>query len=106
MDQSSSYYDILEITQQASDFEIKDAYRRLAFQYHPDRNPFNRAPAELRFRLINEAYSHLKTREKRQRYNHSLRKQGVRRPGNAQNDNGFFAQLAAFFTGRNTNSGA
>jgi curved DNA-binding protein CbpA len=106
-----SYYDILEISPQASDLDIKDAYRRLAFAYHPDRNPLDRGVAELRFRLINEAYSHLKTREKRMRYNQILRKQiSTRRPAApAQNDNrifkdGWFSQLTAFLTGKNQNS--
>lgn len=107
MDPDFSYYDVLEITPQADDFEIKDAYRRLALKHHPDHNPVNRSVAELRFRLINEAYSELKTREKRLRYNQILKRQAGQAP-QARNDNsstGWFAQLAAFFTGsRNPDS--
>ncbi|MCF8496555.1 MAG: DnaJ domain-containing protein [Alphaproteobacteria bacterium] len=66
-----SYYDILGLRPHASDEDIRQAYRRLAFRFHPDRNPQGRSVAELRFRLISEAYAHLKTPEKRALYNRS-----------------------------------
>jgi curved DNA-binding protein CbpA len=92
------YYDVLQVSNRASDDEIKRAYRRLAMVYHPDLNPQNRSVAELRFRLINEAYAHLKTRERRIRYNH-LQKTRIAVPGN---DNraaamSWFEHLAALF---------
>lgn len=88
----ASYYDILQVTPQASDYDIKNAYRRLALLCHPDRNPRERAAYEMRFRLINEAYAHLNTREKRTRYNRVLRRQGTqlstsRNAGNDNNNN-------------------
>ena len=67
-----SHYDILQVTPQASDEDIKRAYRRLAMHHHPDRHPRNRKLAELRFKLITEAYASLKTQEHRARYNLTL----------------------------------
>lgn len=61
------FYDVLGIGRSASADDLKKAYRKLAMQYHPDRNPGN-ADAEKRFREINEAYDVLKDREKRAAY--------------------------------------
>jgi molecular chaperone DnaJ len=60
------YYQILGVPRNASEEEIKRAFRRLAFQYHPDRNRDQRA--EERFKEINEAYQVLSDPEKRSRY--------------------------------------
>ena len=60
------YYDILGISRDASDSEIKTAYRKLAHQYHPDKN--NDAGSEDRFKEINEAYEVLSNPEKRDAY--------------------------------------
>lgn len=61
------YYDILGVAPNATEEEIKRAYRRLAFQFHPDKNPGNKW-AEEKFREITEAYGILIDREKRQGY--------------------------------------
>ena len=61
------YYEILEVSKTASGEEIKKAFRRLAMQYHPDRNPGNKE-AETRFKEINEAYEVLKDEQKRAAY--------------------------------------
>jgi molecular chaperone DnaJ len=61
------YYDILSLGRGAADDEIKKAYRRLAIQFHPDRNPGNKE-AEERFKEINEAYQVLSDPEKRAQY--------------------------------------
>ena len=52
-------YAVLGIAPGASDKQVKDAYRKLAMKYHPDRNPDNREGAELKFKEVSEAYSQL-----------------------------------------------
>jgi curved DNA-binding protein len=61
------YYKILGVDRKASEEEIKRAYRKLALQYHPDRNPGDEQ-AEEKFKEINEAYQVLSDAEKRTRY--------------------------------------
>jgi len=61
------YYSILGVARDASEREIKQAYRRLARKYHPDVNPGDKS-AEARFKQINEAYEVLSDKEKRQKY--------------------------------------
>ncbi len=61
------YYEVLGVTRTANDQEIKSAYRKLALQFHPDRNPDN-PEAEERFKECSEAYTILADGEKRARY--------------------------------------
>jgi len=61
------YYDVLGVDRNASDEEIKKAFRRLAFKYHPDRNKDH--GAEQKFKGINEAYEVLSDPQKRSAYN-------------------------------------
>ncbi len=61
------YYKILGVARSASANEIKGAYRKLAMQYHPDRNPGVKQ-AEERFKEVNEAYQVLSDPQKRARY--------------------------------------
>ena len=60
-------YDVLGLSNSADAAEIKTAYRRLALQYHPDRNPGDKG-AEERFKEISEAYATLRDPEARARY--------------------------------------
>ncbi len=62
------YYDVLGIPKTASDGEIKQAFRKLAAKYHPDKNPDNKQQAEKKFKQVAEAYEVLSDPEKRQRY--------------------------------------
>ncbi len=62
------YYDVLGISRDADETEIKAAFRKLAFQYHPDRNSDGNATEK--FKEINEAYEVLSNPEKRAGYDH------------------------------------
>ena len=61
------YYEILEVERTAGDGELKSAFRKLAMQHHPDRNPGDK-DAESRFKELNEAYSILSDPQKRAAY--------------------------------------
>ena len=61
------YYDILGVSKDASQAEIKKSYRRLALKYHPDKNPDNKA-AEDKFKEAAEAYEVLSNADKRSKY--------------------------------------
>ncbi len=61
------YYEVLQVERTASDTELKASYRRLAMQYHPDRNP-NNPDAEEKFKACSEAYQVLSDPDKRAAY--------------------------------------
>ena len=61
------YYEVLGIKKDAQEDEIKRNYRKLAMQYHPDRNPGDKK-AEESFKEVAEAYAVLMDREKREIY--------------------------------------
>ncbi len=65
---AKDYYRILGVPTNASDGEIKKAYRKLAMQYHPDRNPGKEQWANEKFKEINEAYGVLGDPQKRKQY--------------------------------------
>ncbi len=62
------YYQILDVPDNTSQEDIKRAFRKLAFKYHPDTNPGNEKQAEERFKEINEAYGVLGDESKRRQY--------------------------------------
>ena len=63
-----NYYETLGITEDAGEEAIKKAYRKLAFMYHPDKNPGHEKEVEPKFKDINEAYAVLSDAAKRQEY--------------------------------------
>ncbi len=87
------YYKILDVSRKASADDIRKAYRKLAMQYHPDKNPGDKK-AEEKFKEINEAYQVLSDEQKRARYDQlgsaysNFRTSGGR-PGDFQWDDWF-----------------
>jgi len=73
------YYEILQVSRDATGAEIKKAYRKLALKYHPDKNQGDKE-AEEKFKLINEAYGVLSDEEKRAIYDR-YGKEGLERNG-------------------------
>jgi molecular chaperone DnaJ len=67
MAQKRDYYEVLGVDKNASEDEIKKAYRKIAIKYHPDRNPGNKE-AEEKFKEAAEAYEVLHDQQKRQQY--------------------------------------
>ena len=67
MAEKRDYYEVLGVSKNAEASEIKKAYRKLALQYHPDKNPGNKE-AEEKFKEAAEAYDVLGNEEKRRRY--------------------------------------
>src|SRR5438445_10131160 len=61
------FYEVLGVPRNASEEDVKKAYRKLARQYHPDRNPGDKQ-AEARFKEVQEAYDVLSDKEKRAQY--------------------------------------
>jgi molecular chaperone DnaJ len=86
------FYEILGVSKDASAEDLKKAFRKLAMQHHPDRNPGDK-DAEQKFKEINEAYDVLKDEQKRgayDRFGHAAFEQGGGRPGGGAGGGGGF----------------
>jgi molecular chaperone DnaJ len=91
------FYEVLSVSRTASDGELKSAYRKLAMQWHPDRNPGDK-DCEHKFKEINEAYDCLKDPQKRaayDRYGHAAFENGGTGPGGFS---GFGADFTSAFS--------
>lgn len=80
----TEYYDVLGLTKNASQTDIKKAYRKLAGKWHPDKNPTNKKEAEEKFKEISAAYSVLSDPEKREVYD-KFGKEGLEGKGMGPN---------------------
>tara|TARA_Y100000389_G_C17454692_1_gene517304 strand:+ start:2502 stop:2990 length:489 start_codon:yes stop_codon:yes gene_type:complete len=78
------YYKILDLKNNASDDEIKKAYKKMAVKYHPDKNPDNKEEAEKKFKEIAEAYEILTNKEKYKNENPFVNNSPFNHPGFAQ----------------------
>ena len=67
MANNDDYYKILGVDKNATESEIKKAYKKLAIKYHPDKN-LNNKEAEEKFKIISDAYSILSDKDKRLKY--------------------------------------
>ena len=70
-----NFYELLDVSQDATQEDIEKAYRKKALQYHPDRNPGN-TEVHNKFIEIQNAYENLKDKEKRKQYDFSLNNNG------------------------------
>jgi len=92
-----SYYEILEVSQNADKSTIKKAYRKMAKKYHPDRNPDD-DEAEVKFKFCNEAYQVLSDDQQRSIYDR-YGKEGLKGAGGGRSSGGFggFDDLGSIF---------
>ena len=103
MAEKRDYYDVLGISREASDDEIKSAYRKLAKKHHPDLNPEDKV-AETKFKQASEAYEVLSDSQKRTQYDrfgHAASQQGFGSQGGfgTQGFGGFEDIFESFFGG-------
>ena len=98
---SNNLYEVLGLSRNASQEEIKKSYRKLAMKYHPDRNPGN-ADAEKNFKEVNEAYSVLSDEKKKKQYDTFGKAGAGGNPFSGGGFSGFEDMFGGGFSGKNT----
>lgn len=102
MAQKKDYYEVLGVSKNASKDDLKKAYRKVALQYHPDKNPGDKA-AEDKFKEAAEAYEVLSDDDKRTRYDQfghaGVNQQGGGYQGGFGNMEDIFSQFSDIFGG-------
>ena len=92
------YYEVLGVSKDADEKEIKKAFRKKAMEFHPDRNPDNKE-AEAKFKEVNEAYEHISDPQKRaayDRFGHAAFEQGGPGAGAGAGAGGFGGGFGGF----------
>ena len=84
---SEDFYEVLGVSRNAEEKEIKKAYRKLSLKYHPDKNPNNKEMAEEIFKKISFAYGILSDKQKRSDFN-KYGRDYVINGGHSQNNGG------------------
>ena len=95
---SKDYYQVLSLSKNASQDEIKKAYRKLAFKYHPDRNKGDKAKEE-KFKEASEAYQVLSDPKKRSQYDRFGQTSFSNQGAGFQNVNDIFDAFQDIFGG-------
>ncbi len=92
MAEKRDYYEVLGVDRNATDEDLKKAFRKLAKKYHPDANPDNKEEAERKFKEVNEAYEVLSDKQKRQMYDQF----GFNAPGAGGQGGGYYSYGSGF----------
>ncbi len=97
-DQKRDYYEVLGVNKNATDDELKKAYRQLAKKYHPDANPDNPKEAEAKFKEVSEAYEVLSDKQKRAMYD-QFGHEGPQGFGGGNPGGGYYSYSTSGFDG-------